>query len=48
MEFWKRMGAGEVLCETGLNTKIYSEMEQLQYAKDPEFLICVRKEGGGG
>ena len=48
MEFWKRMGAGEVLCETGLNTKIYSEMEQLQYAKDPELLICVWKVGGGG
>ena len=32
-----------VYCREMLNPEIYSQMEQLQYAQTPEFLVVVEK-----
>ncbi|MCH1982690.1 MULTISPECIES: class I SAM-dependent methyltransferase [Ruminococcus] len=42
-EFWKSLNPRQVSCKTELNPIVYSEIEQLQYAKTPEFLVCVQK-----
>lgn len=43
IKFWKQFHAKSVSCIQELNPRIYSEMEQLQYAKTPEFMVCVEK-----
>lgn len=43
VEFWNKQNTDSVLCETELNSSIYSQLEQLQYEKNQEFLICVKK-----
>ena len=43
VDFWNKQQTDGVLCETELNSSIYSKLEQLQYEKNQEFLICVKK-----
>ena len=42
-EFWIQKRPEQFQCETMLNSKIYSQIEQIQYAKNSEFLIYVQK-----
>ena len=42
-KFWKTKDVSRVYSMTELNSRIYSQMEQIQYAKTPEFLVVVEK-----
>lgn len=42
-EFWKNEGVSNIICRENLNNEIYTLKEQLQYAKQPEFLVYVQK-----
>ena len=42
-EFWKNEGISNIICRENLNKEIYTLKEQLQYAKQPEFLVYVQK-----
>ena len=41
--FWTQIHPKEFVCRENLNGMIYSNKEQIQYAKTPEFLVYVKK-----
>lgn len=43
LDYWKIYRKKKVYCREMLNPEIYSQMEQLQYAQTPEFLVVVEK-----
>ena len=43
ISFWEQYNPAQVCCKENLNPLIYSEMEQMQYEKTPEFLVYVKK-----
>ena len=42
-EFWSNEGITNIVCQENLNNEIYTLKEQLQYAKQPEFLVYIQK-----
>lgn len=43
ISFWEQYSPERIFCKEDLNKQIYSEMEQMQYAKTPELLVYVKK-----